>query len=96
LSSISGVSTYYAGGGGGGITSGAAALGGSGGGGAGAVGSSSTVGQSNGGSGVVILSYPSDYLINLGAGLTGFSNVIGENRVTTITAGNGNISWEAA
>ena len=46
-----------------------------------------------GGSGVVILRYPSSYTITIGAGLTGSTATVGVNRVTTITAGSGNVSW---
>jgi hypothetical protein len=44
-------------------------------------------------SGVVILSYPSDYTITIGAGLTGSTSTNGANKVTSITAGTGNVSW---
>jgi hypothetical protein len=44
-------------------------------------------------SGVVILSYPSDYTITIGAGLTGSTSTVGDNKVTTLTAGTGNVSW---
>jgi len=47
----------------------------------------------NGGSGVVILSYPFIYTITLGAGLTGTTTTFGANKITTITAGTGNVSW---
>ena len=47
----------------------------------------------NGGSGVVILRYSSGYTITLGAGLTGSTSTVGANKVTTITAGSGNVSW---
>ncbi len=46
-----------------------------------------------GGSGVVILRYPSFYTITLGAGLTGSTTTVSSNKVTTITAGSGNVSW---
>jgi hypothetical protein len=49
----------------------------------------------NGGSGVVILRYPAAYTITIGSGLTGSTSTVGENKVTTITAGTGNISWAA-
>lgn len=75
-------------GGGPGGTSGAANTGGGGGGGPAWGGSPGA-----GGSGVVILSYPSSFTINLGAGLTGTTATVGANRVTTITAGAGNVSW---
>ena len=50
------------------------------------------VGRS-GGSGVVILRYPSTYTITIGAGLTGSTTTVGGNKITTITAGTGNVSW---
>ena len=46
-----------------------------------------------GGSGVVILRYPSAYTITIGAGLTGTTATVSSNKVTTITAGSGNVSW---
>ena len=49
---------------------------------------------SNGGSGVVILKYPDGYTITIGAGLTGTTaSPSGGYKVTTITAGTGNVSW---
>jgi hypothetical protein len=48
-----------------------------------------------GGSGIVILSYPSALTITIGAGLTGSTATVGSNKVTTITAGTGNVSWAA-
>jgi hypothetical protein len=42
---------------------------------------------------VVILKYPADYTITIGAGLTGSTATSGGNKVTTITAGTGNVSW---
>jgi hypothetical protein len=42
---------------------------------------------------VVILSYPSNYTITIGAGLTGTTATVGSNTVATITAGTGNLSW---
>jgi hypothetical protein len=47
-----------------------------------------------GGSGVVILRYPSANTITIGAGLTGTTATTGSYKVTTITAGTGNVSWE--
>ena len=47
----------------------------------------------NGGSGVVILRYPSDATITIGAGLTGSTATDGSFKVTTLTAGSGNVSW---
>jgi hypothetical protein len=46
-----------------------------------------------GGSGVVILRYPATYTITIGAGLTGSTATDGDYKVTTITAGTGNVSW---
>jgi len=46
-----------------------------------------------GGSGLVILSYPQTYTITIGAGLTGTTALVGTNKVTTITAGTGTVSW---
>jgi hypothetical protein len=46
-----------------------------------------------GGSGVVILKYSSTYTITIGAGLTGSTSTSGSNKITTITAGTGNVSW---
>jgi hypothetical protein len=48
-----------------------------------------------GGSGIVILSYPLALTITIGAGLTGSTSTVGANKVTTITAGTGNVSWAA-
>jgi hypothetical protein len=48
---------------------------------------------SAGASGVVILRYSSIYGITIGAGLTGSTATVGANKVTTITAGTGNVSW---
>jgi hypothetical protein len=92
---ITGASVVYAGGGGGGISAGTASLGGSGGGGNGASGGISTIGQSNGGSGVVILSYPKEYSITIGQGLTAVTELLGNSRITRVTAGAGTISWAA-
>jgi hypothetical protein len=41
----------------------------------------------------VILRYPSDFTITIGAGLTGTTTTVGANKVTTITSGIGNVSW---
>ena len=46
-----------------------------------------------GSAGVVILRYPSSNTITIGAGLTGSTSTVGANKVTTITAGTGNVSW---
>jgi hypothetical protein len=41
----------------------------------------------------VVLRYPSTSTITIGAGLTGTTSTVGDNNVTTITAGAGNVSW---
>jgi hypothetical protein len=41
----------------------------------------------------VILRYPSARTITIGAGLTGSTSTVGSDKVTTITAGTGNISF---
>jgi len=45
------------------------------------------------GSGLVILRYSDTYTITIGAGLTGSTATDGSDKVTTITAGSGNVSW---
>lgn len=47
----------------------------------------------SGGSGVVILRYPSKLTITVGAGLTSSTATDGSDKVTTFTAGTGNISF---
>jgi hypothetical protein len=42
-----------------------------------------------------VLRYPAAYTITIGAGLTGSTSTVGGNKVTTITAGTGNVSWAA-
>jgi hypothetical protein len=65
---------------------------GSGGGGAGDAGAGRVGG--NGGAGVVILKYSDTYTITIGAGLTGSTAApSGGFKVSTITAGAGNVSW---
>jgi hypothetical protein len=66
---------------------------GGGGGGAGHNGGSGNRVGGNGGSGVVILRYPSDFSINFGAGLNASTATSGSDKVTTITAGTGNITF---
>jgi hypothetical protein len=39
------------------------------------------------------LRYPSVLTITIGAGLTGTTTTVGTDKVTTITAGTGNVSW---
>ena len=82
------------GGGGAGSTSGTATNGiaNLGGGGGGAGGGAGT-GGGNGGSGVVILRYSDSFTIAIGGGLTGSTATDGSYKVTTITAGTGNVSW---
>jgi hypothetical protein len=46
-----------------------------------------------GGSGVIVLRYPALYTITLGAGLTGTTATVGGNKVTTVTAGTGQVSF---
>jgi len=48
---------------------------------------------SAGGSGVVILRYPSEYTISVGAGLTSTTFTQGSNKVTIFTAGDDTVSW---
>jgi hypothetical protein len=47
----------------------------------------------NGGSGIVVLRYPLDYTITIGAGLTGTTQLNGRERIAIITAGAGNVSF---
>jgi hypothetical protein len=63
-----------------------------GGGGGGASGGGNNPGGA-GGSGIVILRYPDTRTITLGAGLTGSTATSGAFKVTTITAGTGNVSF---
>jgi len=46
-----------------------------------------------GGSGVVIIRYPDAYTVTIGSGLTGSTATDGSDKVTTFTAGTGNISF---
>jgi hypothetical protein len=41
----------------------------------------------------VILRYPADINITVGAGLTSSTTTSGANKITTITSGTGNVSW---
>jgi hypothetical protein len=45
----------------------------------------------------VILSYPDSFTITIGAGLTGSTDTTSVSgfKITTITAGTGNVSWAA-
>ena len=47
----------------------------------------------NGGSGIVIIKYPTSKTITIGAGLTGTTYTSGGYKYTKITAGTGNVSW---
>ena len=47
----------------------------------------------SGGSGVVILKYPSTKTITVGAGLTSTTDTEGSNKITVFTAGTGNVSF---
>ena len=58
-----------------------------------AVGSQALGNSGAGGSGVVILRYVDIFTITIGAGLTGTTATDGASKVTTITAGSGNVSW---
>jgi hypothetical protein len=40
-----------------------------------------------------VLRYPAAFTITIGAGLTGSTTTVGANKVTTINAGTGNISF---
>lgn len=111
-SNITGTQIIRAGGGGGGgHNNNTFGAGGTGGGGSGASGGGAGAGTANtggggggsrnatggnGGSGIVILKYPSFYTITVGAGLSGSTQTTGSDKVTTITAGTGNVSWERA
>jgi hypothetical protein len=75
---------------GGAPTAGTANTGGGGGGGANFAGATS---GAAGGSGFVILRYPNTLTITIGAGLTGTTATDGSDKVTTITAGDGTVSW---
>ena len=65
----------------------------SGGGGGGTGSNSQNNPAANGGSGVVILRYPNAFTVTIGAGLTGSTATDGSDKVTTFTAGTGNISF---
>jgi hypothetical protein len=41
----------------------------------------------------VIIRYPSSFTVSVGAGLTASTATVGANKVTTFTAGTGNISF---
>jgi hypothetical protein len=61
--------------------------------GGGAGGYPTTTSGGDGGSGVVIIRYPDAYTVTIGAGLTGSTTTDGSDKVTTFTAGTGNISF---
>jgi hypothetical protein len=63
------------------------------GGGGGGAGSANGGIAGSGGSGVVVLKYPEAKTITIGAGLTGSTTSSAGYKVTTITAGTGNVSW---
>ncbi len=92
-SSIAGTSIFRAGGGGGhaGYTGGQAGPGQGG----GSTANRGGGGQpaSGGGSGVVVLRHDNAKTSTVGPGLTATSEVIGSEKVITITAGTGNVSW---
>jgi len=46
-------------------------------------------------SGIVIARYPKGYTITVGAGLTSATTNVGDDKITTFTAGTGNVSWTA-
>jgi hypothetical protein len=58
--------------------------------GAGAGGAAGTI--RNGGSGIVVLRYPSGYTITT-TGLTASTATVGSDKITTITGGTGNVRW---
>ena len=102
--------THLGGGGGGSDgTGGTASHGGGAGGGANTAGTAGTVNTgggggagghsaagAGGGSGVVILRYSNIYNITVGAGLTSSSSTDGSDKITTITAGTGSVSFALA
>jgi hypothetical protein len=79
--------------GGGSNVSGDAGTANTGGGGGGACSNPNDKVGGSGGSGIVILRYPDTQTITIGAGLTGTTATTGSFKVTTITAGTGNVSW---
>ena len=107
-SSITGSSVYRAGGGGG-ASNGTPASGGLGGGGNGSVtGTSANNGTANtggggggadyaptgsGGSGIVIIKYPSVYTATTTVGMSSITNTIGDYKITQITAGTGTVTF---
>jgi len=96
-------STKYYGGGGGGGAGGTAGTGGIGGGGSSTSGTVNTGGGGgcvnnaniglSGGSGIVIIKYPDSYTLTIGGGLTSSTATSGGFKVTSFTAGTGNISF---
>ena len=52
-----------------------------------------TVNSGNGSSGTVILKYASNLTLTIGAGLTSSTATVGSNKVTTFTAGTGNVQF---
>jgi hypothetical protein len=91
---ITGATVQYASGGKGGHTgSGTGAAGAPNSGNGGGGGQNAGGAGANGGSGVIILRYPSAYTVTIGSGLTGSTATDGSDKVTTFTAGTGNISF---
>lgn len=89
--SITGSSVTYAAGGRGGSTGSAAGGANTG---TGGDGKTTSAASFAGGSGIVILRYlTADGTITIGAGLTGSTATDGSYKVTTLTAGTGNVSW---
>jgi hypothetical protein len=66
---------------------------GGGGGGAAYAGGSDIGSSGSGGSGVVIIRYPSGYTPTVSAGLTSTTTTVGSDKVTVFTAGTGTVSW---
>jgi hypothetical protein len=54
---------------------------------------SGSAGGVNGNSGVVILKFPETYNLEIGAGLTASTSIVGTNKITTFTAGTGTVRW---
>jgi hypothetical protein len=47
----------------------------------------------NGGSGIVVLRYPAEYILVVGAGLTSSTATLGNEKVTAFTNGTGSVSF---
>ena len=90
------ISSSYGGGTGGAGSTNTTATSGSnntGGGGGGGTQSDTAGSGGDGGSGVVIIRYPNIYTVTVPAGLTSTTSTVGTDKVTTFTAGTGNISF---